>query len=377
MRASSPPRAWRSTPPATSTSRTRRPIAYARSRRPGKSRLSPALPVSPGPRTAPAVNGPIQRAYQRGNRTVGAISTSPTPRTTRSAGCRATGDGHDRRRKRPAPPPAPVNVRVFSFPRGVAVTAAGRHPGRRHRPLCDLPDHGRTAACGLLYGLTGESGTVDGSWNTARFTAPTGITVAPSGDLLITEASSNPSVARVRRITGDGMVTTVAGAEEGYADGQGTAGRFNRPVALAADGSGNVFVADTYNQVVRMVSSAGVVSTVAGLVDAPGSSDGTGTQRPLLRSAEASPIDGNGTLFVSSNGTSGPRVHSPRCRPFPSNPPAKPSRPAAASRSASRQVPVRPPTLPMVLQRCGHQRRHHLDPQPRPASVPLTPETTP
>jgi sugar lactone lactonase YvrE len=189
---------------------------------------------------------------------------------------------------------------VFSYPEGVAVNSAG---------IIWIADTGHSAIAtigqdGVIrtpYGLPGTSGTVDGLGNAARFTQPTGIAAAPSGDVYVTEASLSPSVARVRKIAPDGNVSTVAGAENGYGDGLDGAGRFNRPRAIAADGFGNVFIVDTYNQLIRKISSAGLVTTLGGLVEAPGSSDGTGINARFFDPAGIA-IDGNGTLYIG-NGT--------------------------------------------------------------------------
>jgi len=63
----------------------------------------------------------------------------------------------------------------------------------------------------------------------------------------------------------------------GSADGTGSAARFSHPYAVAIDGSGNVYVADTYNFTVRKITPAGVVTTLAGLAGNTGSIDGKGS----------------------------------------------------------------------------------------------------
>src|SRR5438477_252388 len=72
--------------------------------------------------------------------------------------------------------------------------------------------------------------------------------------------------------------TTLAGAASiGSADGTGSAARFNLPSGVATDSSGNVYVADTYNHMIRKITPAGVVTTLAGLAGNLGSADGTGS----------------------------------------------------------------------------------------------------
>jgi hypothetical protein len=153
-----------------------------------------------------------------------------------------------------------------------------------------------------VAGLNSESGYVDANGTSARFSIPYGITVGPGGNVYVSEAPDGPAIARIRKITPTGDVTTVAGAEHGYADGGGTAARFHNPYGLAADSTGNLFVADGYNQAVRKVTPQGAVSTVAGLADAPGSTDGLGRDARFYFPRGIA-VDANGALYVTSSTT--------------------------------------------------------------------------
>ncbi|HEX7939518.1 MAG TPA: hypothetical protein VF483_11075 [Gemmatimonadaceae bacterium] len=82
----------------------------------------------------------------------------------------------------------------------------------------------------------------------------------------------------IRKVTTAGVVTTLAGTARmsGSADGTGADARFLNPAGVAVDSAGNVYVADTGNQVIRKITPAGVVTTLAGTAGMVGSVDGTG-----------------------------------------------------------------------------------------------------
>jgi sugar lactone lactonase YvrE len=95
------------------------------------------------------------------------------------------------------------------------------------------------------------------------------------------------------------MVTTLAGRAEihGYADGAGTAALFNHPRGITVDTSGNIYVADTNNSVIRKITSAGVVTTIIGVPSAPESS--TGLLPASIYSPDGVTVDSTGNLFIT------------------------------------------------------------------------------
>jgi hypothetical protein len=122
---------------------------------------------------------------------------------------------------------------------------------------------------------------VDGVGANARFWPITGITMNPNGSLYVVSSMSFPKdsggVSFIRRLTPDGRglfwnVTTVSGAREiGYVDGPGTVSRFKFPVGITAEITGNMYVADAGNQVLRVVTTDGVTNTYAGKAGDKGS----------------------------------------------------------------------------------------------------------
>src|SRR5207302_1606150 len=126
-----------------------------------------------------------------------------------------------------------------------------------------------------LAGLAGNQGSADGTGSAARFYDPTGVAADSSGNGYVAEFNNNT----IRQITPAGVVTTLAGlaGSTGSADGTGSAARFYQPFGLAADSSGNIYVADSQNNTIRQINPAGVVTTLAGLAGSYGSADGTGS----------------------------------------------------------------------------------------------------
>ena len=125
-----------------------------------------------------------------------------------------------------------------------------------------------------LAGTAGSSRSADGTGSEARFGDPTGVTTDAGGNLYVADATNHT----IRKITPAGVVTTLAGRAgfRGSADGTGAAAMFNFPIGVATDASGNVYVADRSNHTIRKITPAGVVTTLAGTAGTRGSADGTG-----------------------------------------------------------------------------------------------------
>ena len=130
------------------------------------------------------------------------------------------------------------------------------------------------AAVTTFAGTAGSRGSTDGVGAAARFDVPWSVAADPSGNFYLADAANHT----IRKITSAGVVTTFAGTAgfAGSVDGTGAAARFDYPVGVTVDSNGNIYVADWGNATIRKITSAGVVTTVAGTAGKRGFADGNG-----------------------------------------------------------------------------------------------------
>jgi sugar lactone lactonase YvrE len=147
-----------------------------------------------------------------------------------------------------------------------------------------------------LAGLAGSPGSADGTNSTARFNDSSGLAVDGSGNVYVADTGNQT----IRKITPDGVVTTLAGSVGiyGSADGTNSTARFFAPFGVAVDSSGNVYVGDSGNQMIRKITPTGVVTTLAGLAGSIGGDDGTGSAA-LFDFPRGVAVDGSGNIFVA------------------------------------------------------------------------------
>lgn len=159
-----------------------------------------------------------------------------------------------------------------------------------------------------LAGNTGTRGNVDASGTAATFSSPIGVARDSAGNLYVADATNHT----IRKVTTAGVVTTFAGSAgvAGSADGTGNAARFNYPTGIAVDSSGNAYVSDTTNNLLRKITPAGVVTTMAGVTGVAGSSDGTGSAA-LFNTPGGVAVDTSGNVYLADTGNSAIRKISP------------------------------------------------------------------
>ncbi|HYE13270.1 MAG TPA: hypothetical protein VD968_02390 [Pyrinomonadaceae bacterium] len=192
--------------------------------------------------------------------------------------------------------PAGAQAR-FREPFGVAVGADGS---------VFVSDAGKTNAIrklsprGEVSTLAGgREGFADGAGAAASFDTPSGLAVDADGNLYVADTGNN----RVRKVTPEGTVSTLAGdGTRGSRDGPAAQAQFDAPLGVAVDNDGNVYVADTYNDRVRLITKSGEVKTIAGAAGGPSYSDGDALGAALFDTPCAVAVAPGGELFIADTG---------------------------------------------------------------------------
>ena len=181
---------------------------------------------------------------------------------------------------------------LFAGPSGVAVDASGNVyvADAGNNRICVVNPSGVTKT---LAG-SGGAGANDGTGISATFNNPTGVAVDASGNVYVADFLNN----LIRKIAPGGVVTTLAGTGAiGSDNGAGTSASFYFPNSLAVDASGNVYVTDDINNLIRQITPDGTVSTLAGS-GMPGSQNGVGTAATFNDPAGIA-VDPTGNLYVA------------------------------------------------------------------------------
>ena len=178
----------------------------------------------------------------------------------------------------------------FNYPTGVAVDKSGNVyvADKANNLIRKITIAGEvTTLAGSIYGSKNGTGTA------ASFRLTAGVAVDSFDNVYVADQNNN----MIRKITPAGVVTTLAGnGSVGCVNGVDTVASFKEPCSVAVDSSGNVFVADKYNHMIRKVTPQGVVSTFAGNTSS-GSANGTGIAASFNGPSGVS-IDGSGTMYV-------------------------------------------------------------------------------
>lgn len=150
----------------------------------------------------------------------------------------------------------------------------------------------------LLAGGGEESGFIDGTGSEARFKNAGRIAIDASGNIYMVESSNHA----IRKITPAGVVTTVAGnGTAGSANGTGTAASFKSPQGIAIGPDGHLYIGDSGNHTIRKITLPdGVVTTIAGTAGTSGNTNGSGVSA-TFNSPGALAFDASGNLYVADH----------------------------------------------------------------------------
>jgi len=189
----------------------------------------------------------------------------------------------------------PAATALFNGPGGVAIDSSGNLYVADDGNYTIRKISGGTVS--TLAGTAGIQGEKDGLGANAQFYDPQNLAVDSAGNIYVADGKGNV----IRKVTPGGNVTTFAGSgTAGSIDGQGIAAEFDDPTGIAVDASGNVYVADFGNDTIRMISPAGAVTTLAGLAQSSGSTDGAG-QGARFDGPAGVAVDGFGNVYVADS----------------------------------------------------------------------------
>ena len=192
----------------------------------------------------------------------------------------------------------PATAAQLNGPNGITLDAQGNLyvSDQRNQRIRKIDSAGviTTVAGNGLQGFAGDGGPA----TSAQLSTPGSLAVDAAGNLLITDYGNS----RIRKVTPEGIITTVAGSgTAGFAGdgGPATAAQLNGPSGLAADAAGNLYLADYANHRVRRVSAAGVITTVAGNGTVGFAGDGEAALLAALAYPCQVAVDAAGNLYIT------------------------------------------------------------------------------
>jgi len=189
------------------------------------------------------------------------------------------------------------NAARFFNPQNVAVDAAGNVyvSDTGNQTIRRITPDGIAST---LAGVPQQSGSADGTNGIAHFSTPRGIAVDTATNVYIAD-SANSTIRKMVFFGTNAAVTTLAGTagQNGSIDGPGGAARFHFPYGLAVDSAGNIYAVDRSNDDIRKITPAGTVTTLAGVPGQTGGVDGTGAAAQFNRPEDLT-VDPEGNIYV-------------------------------------------------------------------------------
>jgi sugar lactone lactonase YvrE len=185
----------------------------------------------------------------------------------------------------------------FYYPYGVALDAAGNvYVADSHNFMIR-----KITPLGLVstFAGSGSAGSANGTGTGASFSTPGSVTTDAAGNVYVCDGGNN----MIRKITPAGIVTTLAGSlTAGSANGTSATATFSSPSGMTVDPLNNFYIADLANNQIRKIDAAGIVTTLAGNTT-PGITNGIGTAASFRRPNDAV-FDPSGFLLVTDYGNS-------------------------------------------------------------------------
>src|SRR5690606_10205349 len=179
----------------------------------------------------------------------------------------------------------------FNRPRGVSTDSQG------NIYVADSDNHKikKITPNGVVTTFAGSTqGDADGTGTDAQFNIPRGLAMDNQDNLYIADSNNH----KIRKITPNGVVTTLAGSVSGFEDETGENAKFNLPYAIVIDGQNNLYIADHFNHKIRKITPNGVVTTLAG--SAQGDSDGMGANAQFWGPSGIE-LDSQNNLYVADH----------------------------------------------------------------------------
>ena len=193
------------------------------------------------------------------------------------------------------------------YPYGVSVDISGKvyiadYVNNRIRMVTSSGTITTFAGSGT-YGSSGDGAAA----TSAQLIYPRGLSVDISGNVYIADLGNS----KIRMVTRTGIITTIAGTGvQGRSDDDGgaaTSAQLFNPSGVSVDISGNVYIADWYNNKIRMVTSSGIITTIAGTGAAANlwasNGDGGAATSALLSSAYGVSVDLSGNVYIADDGS--------------------------------------------------------------------------
>ncbi|QRK09523.1 hypothetical protein JQX13_05140 [Archangium violaceum] len=259
----------------------------------------PSLPGAPsGVRismSSPVVSGEGVPSYS-----TAVDYTTPQGRLVFSAGsiCWGLGLGTDPELRDPRVERMTLNVleRALTHRRPARTLAPVKSAG----PVVSPPDAQWARRVEAFAGQAGVAGFSDGPAAEARFQAPTGLAVTPSGEVVVADTGNN-SIRLIQTDAARTVVTLAGNGKLGHANGPGAQAMFRYPTAVAVGPAGEIYVADSENHVIRLLKreeSGWTVSTLAGQPSRSGFADGPAARARFNRPM-ALAVDAAGNLYIA------------------------------------------------------------------------------